>query len=356
MTCIYHFSTLVKHRQGYVDTHGKSTSNHTLPKTITQPAKSPGSSPKADKKLQALTPNSSPPRPNRQAPPPPADANKKSPQSKSYSESNQVIRRENRAEINALKDNRYSLQVDPNITDQYRPRFDSLPRRRSAPAPPNRRDSISNSTSSGPSGTGKPPLHPSAQGSVVGGANVTGVSTFSPSTSQQSSPSKHSNTSPRGRRYSTDIVSNSPQNVSPGTRRRNSDDVSGSPPQRAYTLNTPRTSDSAQRNRRRTGSNSESPHVSRSRSSSKENESLLLQSQTQPPKIELPTTFTRTDGSELVESVRSRTGISYRKTLVAVCGVLEFLKSKVPVCAEMVDGLVTAVQESQVSWQLIITF
>lgn len=337
------------HRKDYVDSHVISTSNHTHSKTLTQPAKSPGSSPKADKKLQALTPNSSPPRAKRQAPPPPADSSKKSPQSKSsnsYSETNQVIRREKWAEINALKDNRYSLQVDPNNIDQYRPRFGSLPRR-SAPAPPNRRDSISNSTSSGPSATGKPPLHPSVQGGGLKEANLTGVSTFSPSTS---SPSKHiiTNTSPQGRRYSTDVASTSPQKVSPGTHRRYSDDVS--PPRRAYTLSGPRTSDSARGNRRRTESNSSgSPRYSRSRSSSKENETLLFQSQTQPPKIELPTTFTRTDGSELLESVRSRTGISYRKTLVAVSGVLEFLKNKVPVCAEMVDGLVTAAQESQVS-------
>ena len=40
--------------------------------------------------------------------------------------------------------------------------------------------------------------------------------------------------------------------------------------------------------------------------------------------------------------------MSYQKSLLAVGGVLEFLKNKVPVCSTMVDALLTAVQESQV--------
>ena len=40
--------------------------------------------------------------------------------------------------------------------------------------------------------------------------------------------------------------------------------------------------------------------------------------------------------------------MSYNKSLLAVGGVLEFLKTKVPVCSSMVDALFTAVHESQV--------
>ena len=43
-----------------------------------------------------------------------------------------------------------------------------------------------------------------------------------------------------------------------------------------------------------------------------------------------------------------RTGMSYSKSLLAVGGVLEFLKNKVEACSEMVDSLLTAVQQSQV--------
>ena len=43
-----------------------------------------------------------------------------------------------------------------------------------------------------------------------------------------------------------------------------------------------------------------------------------------------------------------RTGMSYRKSLLAVGGVLEFLKTRVSVCTAMVDSLLSAVQQSQV--------
>ena len=69
-------------------------------------------------------------------------------------------------------------------------------------------------------------------------------------------------------------------------------------------------------------------------------------------RVRLPTEFPASAGTELVEGVRTRTGMSYKKSLQAVSSVLEFLKSKVPVCSEMVDGLFIAVQHSQVQYML----
>ena len=42
-----------------------------------------------------------------------------------------------------------------------------------------------------------------------------------------------------------------------------------------------------------------------------------------------------------------RTGVSHRKSLVAINEVLEFLKGRVPACGEMVDALLSAVQLTQ---------
>ena len=73
-------------------------------------------------------------------------------------------------------------------------------------------------------------------------------------------------------------------------------------------------------------------------------------------RVRLPTEFPASAGTELVEGVRTRTGMSYKKSLQAVSSVLEFLKSKVPVCSEMVDGLFIAVQHSQVQYALKIAY
>ena len=41
--------------------------------------------------------------------------------------------------------------------------------------------------------------------------------------------------------------------------------------------------------------------------------------------------------------------MSYKNTLTAVSGVLDFLKTKVPACSDMVEGLLRALQSSQVT-------
>lgn len=63
-------------------------------------------------------------------------------------------------------------------------------------------------------------------------------------------------------------------------------------------------------------------------------------------KLDLPTSFSNSDGMELVEAVRKKTGVSHRKSMIAINEVLEFLKNRVPMCGEMVDALLAAVQES----------
>eukprot|EP00731_Ephydatia_muelleri_P002655 Em0001g2655a len=61
----------------------------------------------------------------------------------------------------------------------------------------------------------------------------------------------------------------------------------------------------------------------------------------------LRTQFTDKEAGELVEVVRVGTGMSYKNTLTAVGGVLDFLKTKVPACSDMVEGLLRALQSSQ---------
>ncbi len=308
-------SKLVAHRQSYVDSLKHNNVPSSPIKTLAQPARSPSSSPKSVKKNAS---SGSPLRAKRQAPPPPSNPTK----TPTKSETDQVAKRDKSSQINNTKDNRYSLQVTNTVNDseEFKHRFDSLPRR-SAPAPPNRRDSLSRDN---PVSASKPPVHPSSpQKSGFKEADLQSSSTFSPSPSL---------TPPSGRRYSDNIHTGSPLPQAAST--------SSPPRSRSLSVSSrgSRTLDS--RRRTNSGSSNGSPRYSRSRSSSKEN---VIQ-----PRIELPKSFPKTDGEELVENIRKRTAVSYRKTLLAVTGVLEFLKEKVPVCAEMVDGLMTAVQESQV--------
>lgn len=303
----YTFRTLLAHRKAYVDSQKNEEPPPTSPvKTLAQPPRSPSSSPKSVKRTMSS------PRVKRQAPPPPTNAAKSRTQSETKEH---VVKREKSAQSNAdFKDNRYSLQADSTAHDseQFRHRFGSLPRK-SAPAPPNRRDSISKD-SSPPSS--KPPQHPSSprKTKIHQDFDQQNSSTFNPA----------------GRRYSESIQTTGtlPPGSSPPRQRSLSSSYRGS-----QTLDSRKRTDS--------GSSGGSPRYSRSRSSSKE---IVLQ-----PKLELPKNFTKSDGAELVENIRKRTAISYRKTLLAVSGVLEFLKEKVPLCTDMVDGLMTAVQESQVS-------
>ena len=247
------------------------------------------------------------------------------------------MKRKSRSEIRALKDNRYSLQPDSNALNDsdpaFRNRFGSLPRR-AAPAPPNRRESLSGSKEVSAS---KPPLHPSSspQKTSFKEADLNGSSTFSPASSVTSHMSL-------GRRYSADMP---PGGTLPAS-------LSGSPPRRTVSVSAPgsKSMETVLTNRKRSGSGSSvggSPRYSRSRSSSNE---MVLRPQ---PILELPKSFSKSDGAELVENIRKKTAVSYRKTLTAISGVLEFLKEKVPACSEMVDGLMTAVSESQVCSPLV---
>ena len=307
------YSKLVAHRQSYVDSLKHSSVPSSPIKTLAQPARSSSSSPKTGKKNSS----SGSPRAKRKAPPPPSNPTKTC----TNTETDQVAKRDKSSQINNLKDNRYSLQVANTVNDseEFRNRFDSLPRR-SAPAPPNRRDSLSRDN---PVSASKPPLHPSSpQKSGFKEADLQSSSTFSPSSSL---------TPPSSRRHS---------DIHTGGTLSQATSTSSPPRSRSLSVSSrgSRTLDS--RKRTYSSSSNSSPRYSRSRSSSKEN---VIQ-----PRIELPKSFSKTDGAELVENIRKRTAVSYRKTLLAVTGVLEFLKEKVPLCSEMVDGLMTAVQESQV--------
>ncbi len=304
--------TLLAHRRSYIESQKVEQPPISPVKTLAQPAKSPSSSPSSVRK------NSSSTRTKRQAPPPPSNGNNKS-RTKSETKE-QVVKRDRSTESSTdVKDNRYSLQVDSsaNDSDQFRHRFGSLPRK-SAPAPPNRRDSLSRENT--PS-SNKPPQHPSSPQKSKTQQQVPDLqstSTFNPATNI-------------GRRYSENIYTGGtlPPGSSPPRQRSFSSSSRGS-----QTLDT--------RKRTNSGSSGGSPRFSRSRSSSKE---YMLQ----PTKVELPKNFTKSDGAELVESIRKSTAVNYRKTLLAVNGVLQFLKEKVPLCADMVDGLMSAVHESQAS-------
>jgi hypothetical protein len=73
----------------------------------------------------------------------------------------------------------------------------------------------------------------------------------------------------------------------------------------------------------------------------------LLESAT-PMATPLPTQFPASDGTDLIEVVRTRTQLSYAKSVQAVKGVLEILKDKLPdSCGATMDGLLSAVYSSQ---------
>jgi len=53
--------------------------------------------------------------------------------------------------------------------------------------------------------------------------------------------------------------------------------------------------------------------------------------------------------NELVEAVRTSSGITHRKAQQVVGTVLQFLKMRVPQCEEMMDGLFAALEKAMVS-------
>lgn len=354
--------------------NGGTTNLKTLAPSSPTKSSSANSSPKLGRRTQST----SSPRPRRHAPPPPSGAG-----------SGSSSARKNKMKV--LKDNRYSLQIEPN--DINRPMFGSLPRR-SGPTPPTRRESIpegsiavtSVSMSTLPTGASmsKPPLHPSASlgsTSSLQEAKLAGYSSFV-NPHQTSSSSTLQPISGPTRRFSSDAVPGSIKvSDSPEIRRSSTGEVpiAGSPQQHrqavqqqpppeiqpqcthstsstgsygsgnATVMSSPRSSSN------RGSSSPGSPRKNRSRSTSKERDSQLAQQQAAssaaapPPviKLELPTDFSSSDGMELIEVVRKRTGVSHRKSLIAINEVLEFLKNRVPMCAEMVDGLLSAVQQTQ---------
>ena len=348
--------------------NGRSTSSTSNLSTQAAPSTSPiksssaNSSPRMARRTQSTSIGSnsstttSSPRPRRHAPPPPmgvAPAN------------GALLSRKNKAK--SMKDNRYSLQIEPSDLREHHQgqsmtTFGSLPRRHghAAPAPPTRRES----NPDGASSSSKPPLHPSVSlgGSAVSlqEAKQAGYSSFMTSPHQiGSSATLQPSSSVPTRRYSSDAAVTDAVAISssPEIRRLSTGEKLSStmPPQKQQTAaidanSPPRASSS------RSSNSPASPTKSRSRSTSKERDLATAQaistatSAAVPApviKIELPTNFSNSDGMELVEAVRKRTGVSHRKSLIAINEVLEFLKGRVPACGEMVDALVSAVQQTQ---------
>ena len=369
---------------------GRSNGSHNpVAQTSSSPTKSSSahSSPKMGKR--ALSTSTSSPRPRRHAPPPPSGA-----AMGNGTVGGAHLSRKNK--VKSLKDNRYSLQVDPrDFHDHHQPSFGSLTRH-SGPAPPTRKESMPESSTATSSATssGKPPLYPSVSlgsASSLQEAKLAGYSSFV--NPHQTGSSSLQPTSAPVRRYSSDA---SPSTAGMGTSQlmpiqpelrrssmgemaaaANNNGVGSSssstnqvqhqqPASESRYQRTQSTSSSGSlnsgnvpaSNHPRSGSNRSSsspgsPTKDRSRSTSKERDFHHQASNSgslgPPPvmKLDLPTSFSQGDGMELVEAVRKKTGVSHRKSLIAINEVLEFVKNRVPMCGEMVDGLMAAVHESQ---------
>ena len=387
---IFQFRRLVTHRQGVVDSssspsHNSSIQNHVEPQrhhTISGPtsgrssngngwsngstnlvaqtssptksSSSANSSPKMGKRTLSTSASNS--RPRRHAPPPPAGG-----AVGDGAVGGAHLSRKNKTK--ALKDNRYSLQVDPR--DFHDASFRSLPRRTSAgPPPPVRVQSMSENPLGSSSGT-KPPLHPSVS---LGSANSlqdaklagyssfvnphqTGSSTLQPVSapvrrySSDATPSSGTlqitPTSPEVRRSSMGEVAAAAQQPTSDVRYQHTQSTGSLGSGNVAITNRPQSGSS----RNSTSSSPSSPVKNRSRSTSKEGNFDHL-GPSPIMKLDLPTSFSNSDGMELVEAVRKKTGVSHRKSMIAINEVLEFLKNRVPMCGEMVDALLAAVQES----------
>ena len=326
--------------------NGGTSNSNLSTQSSTSPIKSSSanSSPRLARRTQSTSTGSNSatasPRPRRHAPPPPtgvAPAN-----SASLSRKNKV---------KSMKDNRYSLQIEPSDLHEHQGRstFGSLPRRHAAPAPPTRRESNPDGATSSSSGS-KPPLHPSVS---VGGntaslqeAKLAGYSSFV--TPHQTGSSTLQPASVPTRRYSSDATISGAIAVSssPEIRRSSTGETASTTPQKQQKT---AVTNNPQSDSNRSSSSPGSPRKNRSRSTSKEREiaAAAAQATAAVVKIELPTNFSNSDGMELVEAVRKRTGVSHRKSLIAINEVLEFLKGRVSVCGEMVDALLSAVQQTQ---------
>lgn len=354
----------------------------TVPSSPSKSSSSANSSPKMGKR--SLSTSTSSPRPRRHAPPPPSGT--------AANVAGTSVSRRNK--VKALKDNRYSLQVDPrDLHDHHhhhnQSNFGSLPRR-SGPIPPIRHESIQEPSVGTLNGTSssKPPLHPSVSlgsGASLQEARLAGYSSFV-SPQQTGGSSSLQPALAQTRRYSSDATSGTAQLATPPEMRRLSagemaaaSNYSSSSPQlqksqqqqqqssemryqHAHSTSSTgshgsvnNTTNSPRSHSNRSSASPGSPRKDRSRSGSKERDFFHDQAVGPPPvvKLDLPTSFSSSDGMELVEAVRKKTGVSHRKSIIAINEVLEFLKGRVPMCGEMVDGLLSAVQETQQVYKAI---
>ena len=250
------------------------------------------------------------PVPKRHAPPPPV-----SPTKVNGSTNPSHLKRESseldKSKQNHSKENRYSLQINQEGGVQPNNSF-----RRSAPVAPS---------------TSKGSLPYSSHDQFY---SLQRHPRTSPPKSQASTLLSSPNTSPR--RYSV----GSSAHGSPGSPAKGP--LSDLTRQRSGSAGSPgRTHKSA-------SSSSQS-----SRSNSRERESFVPQPMpvvvATPPPLALPVSFSSSDGAELVETVRKAAGITHRKAQQAVGGVLQFIKTRVPVCEPMVDGLFEALEKAMVS-------
>ena len=293
---------------------------------------SANSSPKMGKRSLSTSTSSS--RPRRHAPLPPSGATAVG----NGAVGGAHLSRKNKSK--SPKDNRYSLQVDPR--DFHDNSFRSLPRRKSpGPVPPTRNQSIPQNPMGSSTGT-KPPLHPSASlgsASSLQDARLAGYSSFV--NPHQTGSSTLQPVSAPVRRYSSDAATPSTGTLqltpaSSEARRSSTGEVTAAAQQPASDVQHQHAQSAssgniiAVSNHPRSGSNQSSissspssPTKDRSRSASKERDFHHL-GPAPIVKLDLPTSFSNNDGMELVEVVRKKTGVSHRKSVIAINEVLEF--------------------------------
>lgn len=304
----YFCRSLTLHRKSVIE------ENATLNHIDSSPTKSLGPITTTPNGSPRLSTKSSPSRARRQAPPPPTQAGAKSGSAISSNHTEQGSNKESSTK-KRKGDNRLSLQSDSvNSVGDPRPRFGSLPRR-TAPSAPSKE-----SHSTLPSG--KPPKHPgsSSRSSIPGDASsFTTFSTFKSSPQSSHSQLLKASSSPLGaRRYSADTAYTQSQkqkqtNLSASSpeglpiRRTHSQassidyqrggGVSSSSPPRAMSSS----AENSPRPPRKHASASVSPSSSPRPQRASEGEVFL-----RVPQIELPTSFSCSAGTELVENVRAR--------------------------------------------------
>ncbi len=285
--------------------------NHTH--SISAPSPQPAGSPTKQKSST---------QPKRQAPPPPSSSSssltkglvKSNPRRPSDGSAFELHKRENKSKIS--KDQRYSVQVSPGNAWEYDAQFDSLPRR---PPPHHFNEG------------GNPPSQDQQYYSLQRPSNK--VKTSSPKSPQK----QHSPL----RRRSGSSSSGSPKSPQKSIRNLS---VQGSPPQRVLSVPATQTTPPQSTPGGKEKGASSLPQTTPPSQPSKRPSAVAP-----PPQLTLPTSFTSKDGHELVEIVRTRTGSSHKKAQLAVAGVLQLIKDKVPQCEPMVDAFFVALEQARVS-------